>query len=339
MVFIGRFQPFHNSHYRVVQTALGMAENVLILIGSINRARNPKNPFTAREREVMIRAALSEEESKRVHIGFVKDFYREERWVTSVQEQVSALVDDLGIGNNIRIIGHSKDATSYYIKSFPQWPPVEVGNFEGRSATDLRNIILRPDSAGAGADLVLQSAMPERCVDFIQSFKNLPQYQDLVEEQDFLDKYKIPYKDLPYTVTFTTVDAVVVHSGHVLMVERRAMPGRGLSALPGGFLGDGETLLESCIRELREETRLKIPEPVLRGSIKGDHVFDQPDRSQRGRTITHAFFFYFPSGPLPRVKGGDDARSARWVPLAEFHTMDGLMYEDHYQIIDYFIGG
>lgn len=334
LVFIGRFQPFHNSHYQVVQTALSKADHVMILIGSTNQARSPKNPFTAREREVMIRAAFSEN-AERLHIGFVKDFYQDDLWLKSVQEQVAGI----NVGPKIGIIGHSKDESSYYLQAFPQWPLVEVGNFEGRSATDLRNILFNTDVFDAGVDLVLKSALPERCFDFIQAFKSLPQYVKLVEEQSFLNNYRKQYEGYPYAPTFVTVDAVVVHSGHVLLVERKAMPGQGLMALPGGFIGENERLLDACIRELREETRLKIPAAVLKGSIRGNKVFDSPNRSQRGRTITHAFFFDFPSGVLPPVKGGDDARNARWVSLADFYAMDGLMYEDHWQIINDFIGG
>lgn len=332
LVLIGRFQPFHNSHYQIVQLALAKAEHVLILIGSTNQARSPKNPFTGREREVMIQAAFPEQ-SERLHTAFVKDFYQEDLWLRAVQEQIA----QLGIGPETGIIGHSKDESSYYLKAFPQWPLVEVENFEGRSATDLRNILLDPK--GQGSDLVLASAMPQPCFDFIQEFKRLPQYKKLVEEQVFLQNYRKQYEGYPYTPTFVTVDAVVVHSGHILLVERKAMPGQGLLALPGGFLGEGERLLDSAIRELREETRLKIPVPVLKGSMKASKVFDAPGRSQRGRTITHAFFFEFPAGPLPVVKGGDDARHARWVSLADFYTLDGQMYEDHWQIVNNFLGG
>jgi bifunctional NMN adenylyltransferase/nudix hydrolase len=124
----------------------------------------------------------------------------------------------------------------------------------------------------------------------------------------------------------------------VLLVKRKAQPGRGLWALPGGFLGENETLKDAALRELREETRLKIPAPVLRGSLRGESVFDHPDRSLRGRTVTHAFYFEFPSGPLPAVRGADDAARARWVPISEIQAMRSSLFEDHFFILEHFLG-
>ena len=88
------------------------------------------------------------------------------------------------------------------------------------------------------------------------------------------------------------------------------------------------------VRELREETGLKVPEKVLRGSIIARDVFDDPSRSTRGRTITHAFYFKLDdSAELPRVKGGDDAVKAKWISLADFEEMQSVMYEDHFAIM------
>ena len=94
-----------------------------------------------------------------------------------------------------------------------------------------------------------------------------------------------------------------------------------------------EPLLDAMLRELREETRLKVPEPVLRGSIKGSRVFDDPHRSARGRTITHAYLIQLTpqAAGLPIVKGADDAEKALWLPLANLDPI--RMYEDHYHII------
>jgi bifunctional NMN adenylyltransferase/nudix hydrolase len=184
----------------------------------------------------------------------------------------------------------------------------------------------------------IEASVPPAVYAFLREFAQSEAFAALVREYRFIGAYRRQFSVLPYPPVFVTVDAVVVHSGHILLVKRGAEPGRGLWALPGGFIGQDEFLLDACIRELREETRLKLPEPVLRGSIKGQRVFDRPDRSQRGRTITHAYYFEFPSGELPPVKGGDDAAKARWVPLAEFYEMEGSMYEDHYAIATTFLG-
>ena len=74
------------------------------------------------------------------------------------------------------------------------------------------------------------------------------------------------------------------------------------------------------------------------GSLKGRQVFDDPDRSQRGRTITHAFYFEFTSGDLPAVRGSDDAARARWVPLAEARRLREHLFEDHFFILEHFLG-
>lgn len=68
-------------------------------------------------------------------------------------------------------------------------------------------------------------------------------------------------------------------------------------------------------------------------------MFDHPDRSLRGRTITHAFHLHSPPASCRGVKGGDDADKAQWFPLAMLRTMRSSMYEDHPDIINYFIGG
>ena len=144
------------------------------------------------------------------------------------------------------------------------------------------------------------------------------------------------YKALPYKPIFTTVDACVVQSGHVLLVKRRAAPGKGLWALPGGFLNADEYVDDAVLRELREETGIKVPEPVLRGSVVCWDKFDHPHRSARGRTITFAYLIHLADGKLPKVKGADDAEKAKWVPIADVRR--DMIFEDHYHIINSLMG-
>ena len=124
--------------------------------------------------------------------------------------------------------------------------------------------------------------------------------------------------------------------GNWLLVKSRNEPGKVLWALPGGVIGQYERLEDAVIRELREETKLKVPVPVLQGSIKHKHttVFDAPNRSLRGRTITHAFLLELSDQPkLPKVKGSDDAEEARWFPLDIVDGMGTVLFEDHKSII------
>src|SRR6185312_1884152 len=114
---------------------------------------------------------------------------------------------------------------------------------------------------------------------------------------------------------------------------RKAAPGEGLWAIPGGFIGQTELIEDAMIRELREETKLKVPVPVLKGSIVDRKVFDATDRSLRGRTITHAFYIELAPGDLSPVKGADDAKAARWIPFNEFVRMEKETFEDHHAIV------
>lgn len=343
-VFIGRFQPFHSGHLRVVEEGLARADHLVVLIGSAYQPRNPRNPWTHRERESHIRACLSEADSKRLTCLPLMDVpYNDELWVRNVQNSVSGIVTAHHAvphrSPRVALIGHRKDHTGFYLNLFPQWDSLAVDNHREISATPIREGLFTDRAEAFLPKLVEEQVLPAAVATELEQFIAAdPAYGAMREEMAFINRYKASWAAAPYTPTHVTVDAVVVQSGHVLLVERRAFPGRGLWALPGGFVDPDEKLVDACLRELREETRLKVPAPVLRGSIKRRDVFDEPHRSARGRTITHAYYLELePSKQLPRVKGGDDARHARWVPLASLDPQE--MFEDHYYIIQSLLGG
>ncbi|QKX18579.1 bifunctional nicotinamide-nucleotide adenylyltransferase/Nudix hydroxylase [Microbulbifer sp. YPW1] len=343
-VFIGRFQPFHSGHLKVVEEGLARADRLVILIGSAYQPRNPRNPWTHLERESHIRACLADDENNRLTCLPLMDVpYNDELWVRNVQNSVSGIVTAHHTVPHrppkVALIGHHKDQTGFYLNLFPQWDSIAVDNHQELSATPIREGLFTDDAEAflhvATENRFLPPAVAEQLAKFVASDSA---YDAMREEMAFINRYKASWAAAPYSPTHVTVDAVVVQSGHILLVERRAFPGRGLWALPGGFVDPNEKLVDACLRELREETRLKVPTPVLRGSIKRRDVFDEPHRSARGRTITHAYYLELePSKQLPKVKGGDDARHARWVPLASLDPQK--MFEDHYYIIQSLIGG
>jgi bifunctional NMN adenylyltransferase/nudix hydrolase len=170
----------------------------------------------------------------------------------------------------------------------------------------------------------------------LDAFKMEDTFRTLLEETEYLAEYPKQWGKGP----FVTADAVVVQSGHILLVERGRLPGKGLLAVPGGFVDPGERIRDAAIRELREETGIsdgkgQIPPAMLASFIEDSRtrVFDAPNRSLRGRIITHAFLFRLPERrQLFKVKGGDDAAQARWFRLGDLQP--NMFFEDHWSIIE-----
>lgn len=334
LVFIGRFQPFHHGHKRVIQLAFQEAHEVLILVGSAHRARDIKNPFTYEERRSMILNSLEPQEISRTSIRPLRDYlYNNNLWMQEVQKHVDNVRGDR-LNFRVGIIGFDKDESSWYLKAFPQWEfvPIKSAYVDAIDATTIRNLWLSGQSGG-----YTSGALSAWTHNFIYKEFSKKEYQRLVREYEHLNKYWSQWKVAPYPVIFQTVDAVVVQSGHILMVRRKDSPGEGLLALPGGFVNYNETLEDSLIRELREETRIKVPEPVLRGNIKSKHTFDAPGRSLRGRTITTAYLIELPPGPLAKVKGGDDAARTDWHLLSDIEKLEDETFEDHSDIIKFYM--
>jgi bifunctional NMN adenylyltransferase/nudix hydrolase len=333
LVFIGRFQPLHIGHLEVIDRARELADKVIILVGSSFQPRTPKNPFTYVERRNMIQEALGIDAADWVIIRPLRDKpYNDQKWANQVQQEVARCLPWSNMPLKGGIIGHRKDDSSFYLDLFPQWgAPIDHGINELVHATDIRELYFESSIK------FLNTVVPDLVLVEMAQFKDTDAYADLVKEHNIIKKYRAAWKSAPYDVIFQTGDAVVVQSGHILLVRRGGYPGKGLMALPGGFINVRERVVDGILRELREETKLKLPEKVLRGSIQKVELFDAVDRSLRGRTITHAALIELPPGPLPPVKGSDDAEKAFWLPLSAIREED--LFEDHYHIIDQLVGG
>lgn len=340
-VYIGRFQPFHLGHAALLRQALRLAARCVVVIGSAHQARTPKNPFTWQERAEMIRLAMPEADRARLHFVPVRDYYNEARWLSAVREGVLASFDppDAGRRVSIALVGHFKDATSDYLRAFPGWTLVEAPRGHPVDGSSLRDAYF--GCAGRQLDATLAALVgqaPPSTLDFLRAWHALPQFAELAEEWAMLRRYREAWAAAPYPPVFVTVDAVVLCAGHVLLVRRGQAPGKGLHAVPGGFIEQRETAYQSAVRELREETALGLLEMSLRQHLKAVAVFDHPDRSQRGRTITHAHFFDLGERALPEVRAGDDAAAAQWVPIGEVAALEDRFLDDHFHMLDHFLG-
>lgn len=340
-VLVGRFQPFHRAHLALLKRALDLSPRCIVIIGSAFQARTPKNPFSWAERAEMIRLALPEADRDRVQFLPVRDYYDEGRWLRAVRDGVEALLANSGGASpaNITLVGHFKDATSSYLRGFPGWTLSAVERLTAADGTHLRDAYFGADPETIDATLAaLTDVAAPSTLAFMRSWSVLPFFAELAEEWRMLRDYKQAWASAPYAPVFVTVDAVVRCAGRVLLIERGKAPGRGLYAVPGGFIEARETAYQSALRELEEETHLKLLDDTMRRSLRETAVFDHPDRSLRGRTITHAHFFDLGERELPEVRADDDAQAVEWVPIEQLASMEDRFHDDHFHMLDHFLG-
>jgi len=324
-VIIGRFQPFHVAHLKLLEKAQEIAKQVVVVLGGHRCATTIRDPWTSDERARMIHNVFP----GAVCLAVRDHLYNDGLWLAEVQQKVREVVGD---DAKAALVGHYKDRTSYYLKLFPQWGFEEVPSFhKGINATEIRA------SYFAGSDGIWRDKCPPQVVSYMDGWHDTENYPRLRDEFEFVTKYKTSWGAAPFPVTFVTVDAVVIGSGHVLVVKRKGMPGKGMIALPGGFIQQHERIKDGVIRELKEETGIRVPTDQLRSYVVDQGVFDHPDRSLRGRMITHAFLIRLPDGTLPAVKGDDDAERAWWMPLGDLYLQEDRFFEDHVHVVNYFV--
>lgn len=339
LVVVGRFQPFHNAHLELLKQAAQLAYQVVVIVGSAFTPRSPKNPWVATERENLIREALRSSvftNEKQFKIEYnVDTLYDDDGWVCRVQNLVAKHTFET---DRIGIIGHKKDAdTTRYLSMFPQWTYVASNPVEILNATDIRNLYF----SSAFNPSWLNGVVPKSTLDFLLKFRDTAEYQYIIDEKKVIDAYIEEKRVYKYPIVAVTVDAVVIQSGHILLIKRRASPGKGLWALPGGYFDavKDDTPVDGILRELNEETCIDVPKKVLLGSIKKLEHFSSRNRSQSGRSITFAAHISLKDGEwkLPKVKGMDDAEKARWFPLSEVKR--DFLHDDHFDIISHFVPG
>lgn len=116
----------------------------------------------------------------------------------------------------------------------------------------------------------------------------------------------------PYPHPAVATDCVVFGFNgkmlEILLIKRGLEPYKDMWAFPGGFMRMEETAEECALRELSEETGLRVNILKQLGAFTGIH------RDPRERVVSIAFYALVQPS---EVTGGDDASQARWFPLDE----------------------
>ena len=344
-VVIGRWQLPHLAHQAMINHAFGLADQVAIVIGSAHKARDPKNPFTAEEREDMLSLMLTPEQHQRVCFVPVEDYYNDQEWAQAVIRGVDASQGDQdGDQQRCVLVGYGKDdPTAAYLALFPQWKYIDAGTPGDMDATTLRwqffggEGVTQESLTATGVEAI-RGSIDAAVADYLNQWiaDDKARYDRIGDEMRSIAAYRKKYT-APF---YLTADALVEArrpdgERFVLLIQRGGTIGHGLWALPGGFVDANERFEQAARRELAEETGLSVDG----FSLIGSRVFDHPGRSLRGRLITNAFHFSLNAkAGLPEVIGCDDAQNARWYAVSELSSLRGSMFEDHWQIISSMLG-
>lgn len=106
------------------------------------------------------------------------------------------------------------------------------------------------------------------------------------------------------------VTARIEHDAHLLLVRRGTNPGRGLWALPGGYMDAGEMPEDALQREIREELDLVITVCELLSIYPMVHAGDLP--SQGIVLVYRATLAGAAGAALPPLAALDDVAEAHW---------------------------
>jgi nicotinamide-nucleotide adenylyltransferase len=98
ILYIGRFQPFHNGHLKLIKKIIDEYDEIIIGIGSSQYGYDKNNPFTVEERRLMIEKTLKENKIDNFVIFEISDIHDYPRWVSHVESIIPKF--DAVITNN-----------------------------------------------------------------------------------------------------------------------------------------------------------------------------------------------------------------------------------------------
>ena len=117
---------------------------------------------------------------------------------------------------------------------------------------------------------------------------------------------------------YLAADALVFSKGgehlQLLLVKRKNDPDKGHWAFPGGFIEDDEELEAGAIRELQEETGLKL------SAMRQFHTYGKVGRDSRFRTVSVVYYAFVNAADHP-VQGADDAAEASWINVKDIKNL------------------
>ena len=141
---------------------------------------------------------------------------------------------------------------------------------------------------------------------------------------DLPENYDPNQFERPSVTVDVVIFSLVEEELKVLLIKRLAPPFANMWAIPGSFVQIDESLEETAVRALADETGV---EDVYTEQL---YTFGKPGRDPRTRVITVAYFALVPHDAIHH-KAGRDASETGWFTILQ---LPPLAF-DHAEIIDY----
>lgn len=141
---------------------------------------------------------------------------------------------------------------------------------------------------------------------------------------DLPENYDPNQFERPSVTVDVVIFSLVEDELKVLLIKRLAPPFANMWAIPGSFVQIDESLEETAVRALADETGV---EDVYTEQL---YTFGKPGRDPRTRVITVAYFALVPHDAIHH-KAGRDASETGWFTISQ---LPPLAF-DHAEIIDY----
>ncbi len=116
-----------------------------------------------------------------------------------------------------------------------------------------------------------------------------------------------------------TADGIIEQNGHFLLVKRKDT---GKWAFPGGYLNKRENPIDAARREPKEETGIIIPKHLPYTVLYRGPLADTRVTAHAWPETTAVLFRLGNDGPLPIVRGLDDAKDARWFTAEQMKQLE-----------------
>lgn len=341
------FQWFTQKHIEAVDKAASSADLIMFLVADADAHRSIVSPFTFEERSDLIKAAFPQLwNSGRISIVDVpSQLYTTQPYgydFEAIDEELDVILNSPSQEQQDILVTVQGREMVIATTIKPEWLYIND------EIKDLNEQIAALDSYFSSNESM---ELDSDHFSLLNAFKKTDDFVELQHEYE--DKHFI-LKNFG-TGPFHTADAICTIDDQVLLITRKKAPYRHTLATPGGLLDPGEDAVTAAIRELLEETEMRVPNYVLTGEPASEDaawVLVTEDflksklkkdvrqftntlhtvRDPRGDYRANALWFDLSGLPItPRVLGKDDAEKANWASKDDLTT--SAMAFDHFAIL------